>query len=288
MAGRTSTTNFQIFRIQILPTKNKKQFDIESPIKNVKDISELKERKNEFLLKALMEIDHFEYAYSDINHRIDYNSNDRVIIRMASKKDVELTTKNFNREEYEDWPPIFIYLDNRPEHQIILIQKDRNVFSSPEVVANILENNINNKLRNYFLTAYIKPKFEEHEFWTLIDEYQGSIISVNFELISPNLANISQELKLDLAQLNRDTNTHKTNLELNSESHSHLEMEKNNEMINSLVKYSSEGGGDITMKVSGLKSKIHTKNTIKEVEIEEFEIQNANSSELSKILDNLQ
>lgn len=288
MASKGSGTRFQIFRYQILSLKSKKQFDIESPIKDVESIEELIERKNEFFLEVLSKIKDFTYPYGEISHKIIYNSNNRIIIKMGPQKEVELSHKDFSREEYEDWPPITIYIDNRPYRQFILIEKNRNVFSNPDVVSNILQNNLNDRLQDYFLTVHIKPKFEENEFWAIVAEYHERIMSVNFELISPNMANISGELKLDLHQLNEDTNTHTTNLELNSDDNSHLEINKENEMINSIVKYSSEGGGDISMSIEGLRKKIHTKETIKEVEIDGIEIQDATSTELSEILDSIQ
>lgn len=288
MASKGSGTRFQIFRYQILPFESKKQFDIESPIKDVKNIDELRERKNEFFLKVITNIDSFEYPYGEVTHKIIYNSNDRIIMKLGAHKDVELTHKDFSKREYEDWTPITVYIDNRPNRQFILIEKNRKVFSNPRVVTNILQDNLNDRLKDYFLATYIKPCFEENEFWALVATYEERIMNINFELISPNMANISGGLKLDLHKLNADTNTHKTNLELNSDENSHLEINEENEMIHSLVEYSSEGGGDISMFIKGLRKKIHTKNTVKEVEIDEIEIQDATSTELSEILDSIQ
>jgi|AntRauTorckE6833_2_1112554.scaffolds.fasta_scaffold22122_2 hypothetical protein len=288
MGADNSKVRFQLFRYQLLPLQSEKQYGLSSPVKDIKNIEELKKRKNEFFIKALLDVKKFDHQFSEINHKILFEGNDRVIIKIAPQKNVELTDKDFSKKEYEDWPPIVVYVDNRPHIQTLLIENNRNVFSSPQVVANLFENTLNHKLKEYFLAIYIKPRFEEHEFWELVRSHENKIKQVNFELISPNLADISGGLELDLGQLNNDTNSHKTNLELNSEQNSHLSLDKSNDMISSLVKYSSDGGGDISMKVEGVRKKIHTKNTVKEIEIENLEISNVNPTELGEILDKLQ
>ena len=92
---------------------------------------------------------------------------------------------------------------------------------------------------------------------------------MSFDLISPNMANISKNLKLDLKGLYNDTNTERTTLELNAKKDSYLDIKEASKFISSLVDYSSEGGGNISMKVAGISKKLHTAQSVSEFNIEE-------------------
>jgi len=44
-----------------------------------------------------------------------------------------------------------------------------------------------------------------------------------------------------------DTNTHKTKLQLNADKESHLDIKQESKFVNSLVNYSADGGGNISL-----------------------------------------
>ena len=78
-------------------------------------------------------------------------------------------------------------------------------------------------------------------------------------------------------------------MELNSPKNESLEnIQQENEDINGLVAYSSEGGGDISLRVSGIRRKIVvSKQSHKEISIEEVFIKGRNPKEIAEIIQNL-
>ena len=81
--------------------------------------------------------------------------------------------------------------------------------------------------------------FEVFRFQLVV--FSKQITQLTFDLISPNMANISQNLELNLKQLYEDTNTHKTKVELSAEKESHLEIKESSKFVNSLAQYSEDG-----------------------------------------------
>lgn len=94
-------------------------------------------------------------------------------------------------------------------------------------------------------------------------------------------------LELDLAQLSADTNSHRTDLKLNSSEGSTLEINQENSLVNSLVEYSSQGGGDIVVKIKGLKKTIRTSKSVREISFDELSIQNPTTETLDRLFEQL-
>ena len=63
-----------------------------------------------------------------------------------------------------------------------------------------------------------------------------------------------------------------------------LEINDDNEMLNSIVEYASEGGGDISFKISGYKNRIHTSKSVKTIEIDEMTVENINADKLDNFI----
>lgn len=87
------------------------------------------------------------------------------------------------------------------------------------------------------------------------------------------MANLSKALTIDLAALNETTNTKETKIELNSADGSHLNLDRNNPLINGLVDYAAGGGGNIKLRIKGLKRTIHTSTSIQEESIDELKVE---------------
>ena len=84
-----------------------------------------------------------------------------------------------------------------------------------------------------------------------------------------------------------DTNSHKTRIELNSDKDSHLEINPESKLINSLVDYASEGGGNIAARVEGLRKKIHTAQSKSEFSVEEQLLKGTDWEALDKVFRNI-
>ncbi len=168
------------------------------------------------------------------------------------------------------------------------IQVEYKAFRKPRTLARILEDNINDALRRYLLNVVILPVFDQHEFWQLVERYPKRITQVRFDMVTPNMSNISKSLQLDLTALGRDTNTQETTLELNSVKGSHLVLSSANEFLKSLVDYASAGGGSIWLKVRDIGRRLSTKDSVKEIDVGELDmasLEEAQSRQLAHQID---
>jgi len=124
--------------------------------------------------------------------------------------------------------------------------------------------------------------FEEKVFWDIVNRNKNKVIAVDFELVTPNMSNISAGLSDDLKALQKTTNTQKTNLKLQSDKDSSLDLSENNNLIGELVTYASRGGGNIKCKIRGYKRSINTSKNIKQESADEIIIENSNSKNIGK------
>jgi len=209
---------------------------------------------------------------------------DFFVIRLGAKRDIKRARRDFSEEELENWPSILVAFNNDPNIQKTAIQIAHNVFYRTTTVARILENSINKQLAKYQLSVHFSATFSKNQFWEEVAKHENKIIQVEFDMISPNLASISRALNFDLSEINRRTNSHETKLQLSSGGESSLKLSKDDTFIESLVDYSSEGGGNITLKVKGINRRIMTENTITEVSMDNFEATNLSPKQIVGIL----
>lgn len=276
--------HFELFRYQLLPITQYIQKDM---FREILSSKELKEKKNSFFQEILEEFPPLQYRDAPINIRVDLAASPWYVIEINTQKTLQRDKPDFEKEQIDTWPHVIVAINNRPDVQLIAISRNKKAFSSCAVVAKILQDNFQRLLHEYYLNIQIEALFEKNYFWELIEEYSGKITSVKFELISPNMANISKALELDLAQLNVDTNSHRTDLKLNSGEGSVLEINPDNTLVNSLVDYSSEGGGDIELRLKGVKKAIRTSKTVRELTIDEFSAKNLSPDMLTMIFEKL-
>lgn len=269
--------SFDLYRFQLLPITRHAQIDAFHEIRSVEDIER---NKNLFFNEILTEFPKLKHRLFELNQKILFHKQDVLCIKLGAHKTIERDNEHFRKERIDNWPNITIIISNEPNTQIIAVSRNIKTFSSSEVVINLLSSILNRRLRNYQLKMHIEAMFDKKEFWSIIEKNKARLQTVKFELISPNMSNISKFVKLELKQLNKDTNSHKTNLELNSPEGATLEINKNNEMVNSLVDYASNGGGDISIKVKGIRKKVHTSKSIKSVEVDELIAENLTYEQL--------
>jgi hypothetical protein len=86
------------------------------------------------------------------------------------------------------------------------------------------------------------------------------------------MANISNTLSNTLKELAKDTNSSQSNLQLRSDPASSLDIDQKDETVQGLVDYTSEGGGDIAIKIKGLRKKIQTSRSIREIELDDLQL----------------
>lgn len=277
---RGTKMRFDLYRYQLLPATQSNQQDILRPFKSVE---ELKEAKNHIFGDLLQSFPPLLHRTSEVRTKIDYQDSEWFILHIGVRKNQERFKEDFNKEWIDSWPNIVVIFNNRPDFQIMAVARNYKAFSSTSTVVNIVLNALHKPLLGHQLQIQAKPMFNKQDFWDLLDTHSGKVTSVKFELVTPNMANISGSLKIDLLSLNKSTNSHRTDIQINSADDSVLEIDRENELLESLVEYSSKGGADVHVKVKGLQRRLKTSTTVKEIEIDELSVKNPNPLALQLI-----
>lgn len=261
--------SFELYRYQLLPSSQHQQDLFNKPL----TADQIRKDKNKFFDQILGKFPLLRHRGLVIKHKVIVHQEELFIFKVGTHKSVDRDTEEFRKERIESWPNVTVLIHNAPDTQVIAISRNQRAFASTGTVAKLIERALTPPLRLYGLTIQIKEQFEKNNFWSVINQYKGRVIRVRFEMIAPNMANISHTLKIDLKQLNRDSNCQKANLELEAVSGAALEVSDNNELINGCVEYASQGGGDIAIKLKGIKKEVRTSTSVKSVQIDELDLQ---------------
>jgi len=257
-----------IFRYHLIPvTSEDRQHSLFGEKMN---LEEIKKRKNDFFKEAILELDDIEGKYPI---QIYDHEKDSFLLRIAQKKS-QTVTKNFKREYITNEPYCYVIINNDKGVQKIAISENPNAFSNPDVVKNILGNILQKLLLRYQLNIEIEQLFDVGTFWNYLELNKGAIKSINFEFIKPNLADISKSLTKNLKDFTNAVNSHKSNIIVKAPDQGYLEnIDKKNIAVKGLVDYSSEGGGNIKVKVKGLKKYLKTKDSPKTLTVKELDLE---------------
>jgi len=262
------TTSFNLYRYQIIPKDRYFQGALFGEIQSVTDLIA---HKNKFFYDALKNTTEWRGKRTLVKGECIYDMNDFLLYKFAPRRTTKIENEHFQEEQYDDWPSILIAFWNDEDKQIIAIQDRKKAFQNTKSVADMIADTLNLTLLHQQLKVFIEPRFHKEAFWNIIKTNEHKVKNVAFELITPNMANISHALSEDLKSMAKNTNTMKTKLEIDAED-SVLHIEDDDKQINSLVDYASEGGGDISIKVKGIKKRIHTSKSIKTIEINELDM----------------
>ncbi|HEX8478887.1 MAG TPA: hypothetical protein VF663_11165 [Telluria sp.] len=260
---------FELFRFQLLPISQQQQ----ELFTKTYTVEEIREHKNEFLDSVLTKLPEFLHPRTEIRHKVERHEDELFIFKLSAHKSLSRYTEEFTLEQLETWPNVTVVINNTPDRQVIGISRNLLAFTSGHVVANMLERTLNRPLAEFGLTIQIQEQFAKNNFWEIIDKYRGRIKRVRFEMVSPNMANISHVLKVDLKQLNRESNSQRTSIQLEAVDGASLELSPNNPLIAGCVEYASAGGGDIATKVNGFKKEIRTSTSVTTVAIDSLEME---------------
>lgn len=281
MSSKFST--FELFRYQILPIDRYLQGDLFS---EVTSIEELIENKNRLFQEALLAQDDFSGRKHKTAIKMLIQQNDFFLYRIAHNKKLHRETKDFKGETIDSWPSILIAIWNAPDKQYIAIQKRTTSFNKCETVVKLILDKLLPQLTHFHLRAIYEPLFEKKQFWSILHNNRGKIKSVEFEIVTPNMANISGTLPDDLKAFAKLTNSTRNTLKIESEPEAPLHLEEDNTALMGLVDYSSEGGGNISLKIDGVQRKYQTSRTVKEISIGEIEM-SGGSEQIANIMKEL-
>lgn len=279
----TKLTTFELFRYQLLPIDRFLQGNL---LTGVRTIDELISRKNEFFSEAIAETKNFSDARHQTITKKLYAENDFFLLKIAHNRSIHRETKDFRDEVIDNWPSILVAIWNHPEKQFIAVQRRSIAFSACELVVKMIISAISSQLAHHHLRAIHEPLFEKQQFWSLLHQYEGRVRSVEFELITPNMANISGSLSDDLKEFAKTTNSAKNKLKIESDPEAPLHLEESNKTLQGLVNYSSEGGGNISLKIDGVKKVYNTSKSVREIQLGEMEIQ-GNAQEVAAVIKEL-
>ena len=245
-------TVFELFRYQLLPIDRYIQGNL---LTGVATVEELIKRKNEFFADVLSGTNSFSNRKLETVTKRLYERDGFFLVKIANNRSIHRETREFKDELIDNWPAILVGIWNRPDKQLIAVQRRTSAFSSSEVVVKLILGKLSDQLRHHYLRAIHEPLFEKKQFWAILNQYQGKVKSVEFEIVTPNMANISGTLPEDLKEFARKTNSTRNKLKIESDPEAPLHLEESNRVLQGLVSYSSEGGGNIAVKIDGIKKK---------------------------------
>lgn len=266
---------FQIFRYQILPIAREFQSDMFDPAKT---LEQLLAQKNAIFWKALTAVKNFSSTRVTLEHKVLNETNDSRLYKLAVSRNLDRETKDFRHERVDNWPSFLAFIWNAPDKQFIAIEKRYAAFQLPETAIRQIMTPVEKTMAKSNLRVHWEPLFEERLFWEIIERNRGKIQEVRFELVTPNMANISQTLSEEIKTFAKSTNSATTAIEIHADPASSLKIQKDNQTIANLVDYSSKGGGNVGIRLKGIKRVIQTSKTVKTIEIEQVEAADAPSA----------
>lgn len=272
-------TVFRAYRYQLLPLDRNETKDLYHDL----SVEEIVTRKNKFFAEALTHLPKVNHKRVEVNISVEEVQQDFFRIQLAPSRPLTRETADSRREKVENWPHIEAYILNKPDDQLLIIQERVTAFANTDTVANIILRGTRSALDKIGLSLQIEPLFNESYFWGLVSQYSNRITWVEFEFITPNMANISKALADTLKNLGKETNAVREQLTLRSDPSSSLDIDQSNETIQGLVEYTSKGAGDIKLKIKGIRKRFQTSTSRREVHLSGIEI-TAEANEIVEII----
>jgi hypothetical protein len=273
------TYHFDYFRYQLVPKKT-----IQTTIDGVASTYEdIKAKKNDYFAEVLKAV-RFKNSKGDLPYKLIHDEEKLFYIWLSNIRQKRYI-QDFKETIVMTNPFVDILIDNTPTNQVIAISKNIDAFEDSKAVVKILIQTLNRYLDKYNITLHIQAIFQKDEFWHIINA-RKSIKKITFEIIKPNISNISDVFRGELRELVEDTNSHQTLIVLNAPDNGALNcINQQNARIDSIVDYSAEGGGNIKVKFLNEKKTYQTEQSIKkEVITTQLIIEHATTSELNNFI----
>ena len=193
---------------------------------------------------------------------------------MFAQKKTAVITKDFENLVIDDEPYVYVIFNNQSDVQKVAISDNKDAFSNPDVVKNILKKTFRKDLEKFGLNIELEALYDQVEFWNYVDKHQKDITYINFQFIKPNLANISKSLPEVFRSFAEETNSHESHITIKAPEKGRLDnISKSNEDIKGLVDYTSEGAGSIKLKIKGLRKQQNTKENPIILQVKEMDIE---------------
>jgi len=275
---------FEIYRYQLIPIDRFFQGEFFGSIHNIND---LLEQKNALFLEVLRDINQISEGKNTVIAKKISENRDFLLFQYAVNRSIVRETEKFTEEQLENWPSFLVGFWNDKDVQKIIVEERFDAFQHTETIISAIEKSFNEKLKKYQLRMHTEALFDIKDFWKIIEKNQGKINSIDFELITPNMANISKVLPDELKDFAKLTNTATTNYRITADQDSALSIDQTNRQLSGLVNYSSEGGGNIKIKAKGIKRQIQTSKTKRSIEMNDIEISANNADDAINVMKGL-
>lgn len=271
---------FEVFRYQLVVDKTMPM----NAFGNYETPEELRAEKNN-IFKDLITNDKFRFNSSNtsIKSKLLYQKGDMYYFKISTKRTAHIYNEDFTEKKLDNYPNIIVAINNNPDVQKIAIQTSTTPFKDAETVRRFIIESVDAKMKSNNLSFYLEPIFDKQDFWHFVRKYPNQITQLSFNFISPNLANISKNLTIDLKQAYEDTNMHKAKFEMKAEEGSVLQITEGGKFVNGLVSYIADGGGTdegIKAKILNRRNFLNTAQNPSEFSIDDKFIKDNNWEEL--------
>lgn len=270
---------FALYRYQIIPIATAFQMKLTDTI-NYEQIISIKNRLfSEALLKQPLEYRGAEYVKT-----LNIIQEDKFLLRIGKEKPAKIYNEDFSPDHVGSFPPTTLIIDNDKTVQVMAVEKNMQ-FSNTEIPLKIILRALNKSLNENYLTIKYSPITLEKSFWDFVYEHEDKIEYVDFKLITPNMANISDVLTSQLKDSAKYTKASMTQLKFNAEKGASLNIDEENSDFNGLVSYVSRGGGNARIKAKNIKAVYDMKNSHLIIEADEVEVIEDTRTVIQKILE---
>ncbi len=184
--------------------------------------------------------------------------------------------REFSTEELEDWPtvPVFVNLtDNEVRGQSIAIGISQKVALKPIKILNAFINELERRVLSDEYALNINPVTRRRDFWDVIKSNKGAIEEVTFSFITPNLFRSSDKMDEELKYANELMGAQNIDIKLENRGNG-LNLSEDQPFAKRAVEYVTDGGGSYTIRVKGMKKAVKNGESVKSMQIEEFEVRN--------------
>ena len=270
---------FEYYRYQLVPTKVS-----QLAIDNVPyTVEKLKEMKNHFFSEILSKVS-FRYRDKDLPSTLCYHQGELFMLLLGNNKAVEYI-EDFEKKKIKSDPFSIVVIDNGPDNQIIAIRNDSRAFSSADSIAKLLQETINRHLNYYNLEMHVEAISDGNDFWDAIQSSKNEVVKISFEIIKPNVSNISGALTDDIKGLIDKYHSHKTVLSMEASSSGQLiNINKNDKDMSSLADYTAKGGGRSFVKFKDKTTYDSRKHIKKKIQKTLLDLKNSTQEQLSDLI----
>ena len=201
--------------------------------------------KNKIFREYFIMIEEKKKLESQYQNRLYYlifkNKYDDVLhCQLARRKHFnkrELKDNNIIELEDSDYPYVNIFIELNS--QKFLIESNTQVFENYNTCSKVIENIINNNLKEKDIRIELNPINEEPNFWNYFDD-NSKVYNIEFKLVSPNMFDAEDDATNFLKEAERNVGASKVILNFcNKEGN----LKPNKNGIDSFIKYISAGGG---------------------------------------------